>query len=199
MSEQTVVDELVVKEVTKEGAVYQEVVNENVEVYGLVTKDGVDYYVTKARIWIKLLEFNPLRIRKAMSKLTIPKRPMYEAVTMGGRKEQHPLDEVSAADNPHDKARWEMYLEERDEAINKRTDAMTLVLFAYGVDYEIPDTDWETMQTLVGIDIPTDPKLKKVHYLETELDPTDLQGLLAVLTRRFGVTEEEVKEAEETF
>jgi hypothetical protein len=173
--------------------------NENTEVYGQVTKDGKDYYVTKDRLWIRLIAFNPLLVRKAMKGTELPKRPQYEAKTLGGRIERHPLDEVSAQDDPRDKARWESYLEERDEAITKRTDATTLALFAYGCDFEIPDTGWEVMQELIGIEIPTQSTLRKVHYLETVLEPSDLQGLLSALTRKMGVGEAEVKEAEDTF
>jgi hypothetical protein len=129
----------------------------------------------------------------------LPKRPQYEAKTLGGRIERHPLDEVSAKDDPRDQARWESYLEEREEAITKRTDATTLALFAYGCDFEIPNTGWEVMQELIGIEIPTQPTLRKVHYLETVLEPSDLQGLLSALTRKMGVGEAEVKEAEDTF
>ena len=52
--------------VVKPNGVYQAVENENVEVYGQVTKDGKDYYVTKDRLWIRLIAFNPLLVRKAM-------------------------------------------------------------------------------------------------------------------------------------
>jgi hypothetical protein len=185
--------------VVKPSGIYQEVDNENTEVYGQVTKDGKDYYVTKDRLWIRLIAFNPLLVRKAMKGTELPKRPQYEAKTLGGRIERHPLDEVSAKDDPRDQARWESYLEEREEAITKRTDATTLALFAYGCDFEIPNTGWEVMQELIGIEIPTQPTLRKVHYLETVLDPSDLQGLLSALTRKMGVGEAEVKEAEDTF
>lgn len=169
------------------------------EVYGFVQRDGKDFYVTKDRIWIRLLDFNPLLIRKAMKSSDLPKRPTYQVKTMGGRVETHPLDAVAAQDDPKDLARWQMYLEDREEAINKRTDNTTMALFAYGTDFEIPNTGWEEMQELIGIEIPTQTTLRKVHYLETVLDPSDLQGLLAALTKRMGVSEAEVKEAEDSF
>jgi hypothetical protein len=49
--------------VVKPSGIYQEVDNENTEVYGQVTKDGKDYYVTKDRLWIRLIAFNPLLVQ----------------------------------------------------------------------------------------------------------------------------------------
>lgn len=173
--------------------------NQNEEVYGEVMYQGKRYYVLEDRNWVRLLDVNPLLVRMAMRAVKLPKRPTYSVTTMSGRVEVHPLDEESATASAQDQARWDVYTEERDEAIADRTDSSTRALFFYGTQFTPPDTGWDEQQEMLGIEVPVKAELRKVHYLMTVLSLPDLRGLLQAISRSMGIDETEVIKAEESF
>lgn len=179
-----------------------------VEVTLTVEKDGKTYYVThneydldngRGKLWIELKPINPMLLRMAMSAVKIPKRPTYEAKTAGGRVEHHPLDEVSALDNPSDNARWQMYIEEREEAMGERTNASMRATFYYGTVMTPPNNGWDDEQEMLGIEVPSKPELRKAHYLMSTLTVADMNGLMRAITRNMGISEEGIEAAEDSF
>lgn len=173
--------------------------NQTAEVWGEVMFEGKRYFVLEDRQWVRLLEINPLLIRSAMKGIKLPKRPTYKTTTASGRVEYLPLDEVSAADNPLDQAKWDMYIEERDEAQAERTDASTKALFFYGTQFTPAETGWAEEQEELGIEVPVKPELRKVHYLSNCISLRDLKGILAAISKGLGIDESEVIKAEESF
>lgn len=172
-------------------------------------KDGKPFYVTrdlyqveggqKENLWIEVAPINPMLLRMAMSAVKLPVRPTYEARTSGGRVELHPLDEVAAAENARDQAKWEMYTEERSEAQGARTDASMRATFFYGTKFTPPNTGWDVEQEMLGIPVPTQPELRKAHYLMSVLTLPDMNGLMRAITRGMGVSEEAISQAEGSF
>lgn len=189
-----------VQEHPVETALKQEIIQEQL----VIEKDGKSFYVTKdlykgQHFWIQVVPVNPMLMRMALVSVKMPKRPMYEARTGGGRVELHPLDEISSLENNLDKARWEVYEEERDEALSERTNASMRATFYYGTVFTPPDDGWDEDQRLLGIDVPANPELRKAHFLMSMLSMQDMQGLMRAITRSMGVSEEAIKAAEDSF
>ena len=173
--------------------------NMNAEVWGEVIFENKPYYVLTDRQWVRLLDVNPMLIRMATRTIKLPTRPTYETKTMSGRTEKIPLDAEAAKDNPSDQAKWEVYLEEYDEANAERTDISTRAMLFYGTEFTPPDTGWEDKQAFIGIEVPTKPELRKVHYLSTEISLSDFRGLVNAIAKRMGVSEEQIAQAEDSF
>jgi hypothetical protein len=185
-----------------ETPVLPEVVEENT----ITMIDGVPFYVTKDRYGepaithnIEITRINPMLLRMAMQAVHLPKRPNYETRLPSGRTETHPLDEVSAAENPRDQARWEAYSEEKEEAQGERTNVSMRATFYYGTKFSPPDNGWDDEQRMLGIDVPTQKELRKAHYLMSILTVGDMNGLMRAITRNMTASEEAVQAAEDSF
>lgn len=148
---------------------------------------------------IKPLRVNPSLVQRVISSVKLPPRPVYETKTFSGRVETHPMDEVSAAQTPGGDGIWQQYLEDKKEANLKRNERLAAVLFSRGTEYTLPNNQWESEHEALGIEVPTEPGLKRAHFLATELEPEDINDLITEILRLTGVTEDKIKEAEATF
>lgn len=169
-------------------------------------KADTSVFVTRNGIRIKLHPVDPMTLKKAQDSVKTPKRPTYMAVTASGKKEEFPLDEVSAEQVPNGRQRWLAYMEDRIEAMGQKNDNLVRTIFYYGT--ELPDgmpMDWVEEQAALGMELPshTNPKIQegllRAHYLATHLNKTDLGNLIQAIMRQSGVSEEDIQEAEDSF
>lgn len=151
-------------------------------------------------IWLK--ELSPdfyTKMQKVYGTVKIPKPPKYEARTASGRVEEHYMDELAAQQTPGGEAKWLAYQQDLQEARAAQNDRVTMAMFYYAVDFELPDDGWETEHHFLGLTVPLDEQQKRAHFLTVELDPVDIAGLMAKTMRKVGINEELVKEAEDSF
>jgi len=158
-----------------------------------ITEDGLEVIIKKVP---------PMILQKVMNQIQMPERPMYEtAPTVSGRTEVWPLDEVSAEQTEHGKARWDYYQEQYTVAQSKQNENVTRACFAFGTECEIPEDGWAELQEEIGIEVPPIEKanLRKAHYLMTELNAQDIADLMAKIMRNMQLPEEITADAEAAF
>lgn len=149
---------------------------------------------------VKIHAVSPILIQKVSARYQSPKRPTYEAQTVGGNVELHPMDEQSARETPGGLAVWKNYLEEKERAESQQNAAVTQFILAKGTKMDqLPDDGWEEMQELFGVEIPTNPDLRRAHYLSTELGPDEMKYLIEQIMALSGVSQTAIDEAENSF
>lgn len=130
-----------------------------------------------------------------------PKPPTYEVKTLGGAVEQHIHDETTL-ETEADKTNWAAYQQQlRAWEKQSEKDLMRLLMLR-GIDLKFPDdTRWEQEHKFVGLDVPTDPLEKRMHYIETEVlgGVADYEALMLGVMRISGVTEEKLSQVEASF
>lgn len=180
-------------------------------------QEDPDHYTIKKGpmkgVVVTIKSIQPLLLNKVLRSVKVPKRPTYTTVTVTGKEQEHPMDEESAAETPGGKAMWEYYEEMKEEAQAEQNDRMTTAIFAMGSDFSFSDLpkvrndetgemepwNWEAEHSLLGIDVPAEPRLKKAHLLSTSLEADEISSLTTKIMKKSGVDEEAVKEAEESF
>lgn len=151
-------------------------------------------------IWLK--DLSPdfyTKMQKVYGVVKLPKPPKYEARTASGRVEEHYMDELAAQQTVGGEVKWLAYQQDLQEARAAQNDRVTMAMFYYSVDFELPQDGWETEHHFLGLNVPLDEQQKRAHFLSVELDPTDIAGLMAQIMRKVGINEELVKEAEDSF
>lgn len=139
------------------------------------------------------------KMQRVYGVVKIPKPPKYEARTGSGRIEEHYMDELAAKQTPNGWPRWLTYQRELQEARAAQNERVTLAMFYYGVDFELPDDGWEAEHNFLGLTVPLDAQQRKAHFLSVELDPLDIAQLMTAVMRNVGINEELVKQAEDSF
>lgn len=175
---------------------------ETEDVHLIVLEDG-------ARFRVRVKAVDPMIVMKARDAVKVPPRPTYTTKpTASGKSETFPLDEESAKDNPRDKMRWSVYQEDRQNALLQQGLSVMRAWFYYGAELldELPDMeDWVEEQLALEIEVPSHPnpridkKLKQAHFLATKLGMKEREALMSKISRKGGVTEEEIANAEAAF
>jgi len=160
-------------------------------------KDNI--YTTATGLVIEVKKVDPALIQKVMRASPMPKRPVYEAKTFGGRIETHPLDEESAAQTPGGQDQWDYYQSELTEAQMAQNDRVINALFLYGTDCVVPDDGWVARHEFLGMRVPQEPDMMRAHYLSCELAAEDLAGVTSAIMKMTGVGEEAIADAEAAF
>ena len=158
-----------------------------------------DVYVCKSGLKVKVTPIPPMLLQKVMNSVPLPKRPTYETKTISGRTEDWPMDEESAAQTPHGKARWDFFQEETTAAQARQNEQVTMAAFLFGTECEIPEDGWDEMQAFLGLEVPTQPDQRRAHYLATELPAEDIAGLMQAVMGQLQLPEELVADAEASF
>jgi hypothetical protein len=124
-------------------------------------------YITKHGVKIKFVNIQGLLDRFRASHVE-PRPPEYEAPTIGGGVERHPLTDQTAETDVEKKALAEhrKLLAAFQEKVS--SDFVNLVL-QRGIEIEINGDEWARGQAQFGIDVPTDPAARRQHYLQTEV------------------------------
>lgn len=148
---------------------------------------------------VQIHAVNPMLIQKVSGRFKMPKRPTYKATTIGGNIEEHPMDEQSARETPGGLAIWEDYLSEQARISAEQNEAVTQAILVMGAKIDELPTGWEEVQGILGVEIPTQPELRKAHYLSTELTPDEMKRLIEEIMALSGVSEAAIKEAENSF
>lgn len=148
---------------------------------------------------IEVFKVSPTLVQKVIQSVKLPKRPTYETRTFSGRVEVHPMDEVVAQQTPGYQGLWDQYVEDKAQAEADRNERLASVLLSRGTRYTLPDTGWVDEHEAMGLEVPTEPNMRRAHYLAVELDPEDLNDLVKEILRLTGITEERIKEAEDSF
>ena len=161
---------------------------------------AIEIYECEDGMLVTILPIPPMLLQKVMSSVEMPKRPMYEAkVGFGSRTEEWPMDELSAEQTEHGRTRWEYYEEQLTFSQSKQNEKVTMAAFRFGTACEIPEDGWAVKQEFLDIEVPTEPDMRRAHYLATELSATDVAGLMAAVMRTLKLPEELVADAEASF
>jgi len=133
--------------------------------------------------------------------VVFPEPPTYEVVNVAGDTEVHLHDETTL-ETDEDKAKWAAYLKARDEAEVRLRENMTRTILAKGLIVEMPkDDEWVKDQEWCGVNVPTEPRERRLHYILTEVigRPDDLSDIMIGIGRISGVNEEALATAEDSF
>lgn len=170
------------------------------------TVEQKDIYTTQEGLIITIVPAKPNLIQKATRSVKVPRRPTYEVKTFGGKIEHYPMDAEAAMETEGGLARWQDYVEQRDDAMAEQNERSVMAIFLSGTRIDDEDTrnaiisdEWEMTYEFLGIDVPEKFELRKAFYLANELDADDLTGLINAIMRTMGVDEATINEAEESF
>ena len=122
-----------------------------------------------------------------------PKPPFYEVEILGGEKEKVAHTFESLETDEH-KLEWKQYISARNRARVEEMKQKSRIIFNRCVDVELPeDAAWIILQEEAGIEVPEDPRLRKVHFIKTECvsSETDLFAVVdaAEVLSRFDAEE----------
>jgi hypothetical protein len=156
-------------------------------------------YVTEKGLRITTKPIDPLIIKRVSDSVQTPRRPTYEAKTISGRVEVHPMDEEVARQVEGGALQWAFYQEELERSNNERFEKFLNVMFMLGTECDLPDDGWELLDSMLGLNVPEHPDQKRSHYLMTHLNQKDLARLQLQIMRETGVDEETLREVEESF
>lgn len=164
----------------------------------------LDYHVLRSGKYtglkVKLLPVQPMLVNKVMTSVEIPKRPTYETKSVSGRVQNLPMDEKAAKETPGGETLWLYYQEETERALTEQNNRVVNAILVMGTEFEVPEDGWDTIQELMGLDVPKIPALRRAHFLMTVItDPTELNELMSKIMRLTGVSEEVLAQAEGTF
>jgi hypothetical protein len=162
-------------------------------------------FTTTSGYTIKLKAVSPLLIQKVTALLHDPKPPVYTVKGLGGEEIAFEHDETSIQDpatSAVERLQWKEYQKQLREIEAQRRSKLIDIMFARGIVFDLPDTDWEQEHEFLGLTVPTNPIEKKVHFLQTEVftsaaDITEVIALLMQMTS--GLSETEMDAIRATF
>ncbi len=136
---------------------------------------------------------------RAQATVEVPPKPTYEVELPDGSPMTYEHDEQSITTD-EEKAAWAKYqaaLTRREQV--SATKVMELFM-AKGTIIE-PDGDWGELQEYFGIELPTNPIARKIHYLRTELLTTvdDINGLMGAVMEASGIDRTVLEAARNSF
>lgn len=158
-------------------------------------------FVTKAGVELTLVPIPPMLLEKVRGSVKYPPIPQYETKTAAGNIEKFNHDE-STLQTDADKAAWAEYTAAKREADRLLNERVMRALFLKGIALDMPaDDEWIKEQEFMGIEIPTDPQERKLHYIQTEIlaSSEDMVGIMSDIMRLTGVEEAVVQSAEDSF
>ena len=156
-------------------------------------------YTTRKGVAIRLRLFSPVLRDKVRQSVEFPEVPVYVATTAGGGKEEHEYTE-DMIETDEEREMWRAHqgnLLAANLILYERLGRLALIR---GTEVNIPD-GWEKEQELFGIEVPTDPIERKLHWIETEAVESndDLSALILAILAYQNVTLEERAAAAASF
>lgn len=159
-----------------------------------------DVFVTRSGVQLRLKAVPPMLIDQVRGAVPFPKPPTYQVTTVAGSVEEYPhTPDTLTTDQEH--AAFADYLARRQQA-EAEINGRVLDLFLYrGIDLEVPDNGWAEDQAFFGVQVPDDPRARKIHYLKTEVFTTgeDLVGFTLAMMNLTGVRQEVLDAVESSF
>lgn len=159
-------------------------------------------YTTLAGMVVRIKPVSQPAIDLIKHGVKYPDIPTYKAPVGDGKLvEIIPHDETTL-ETDEDKKAWAAYKEEyakTDALVNKRIQDL---IFLKGIDVDLPDNDdWVGDQEYVGIQVPTNPRERYIHYVRTEvlITPQDLVGAMEIVMQASHVPQEKLIEAQAAF
>lgn len=129
-----------------------------------------------------------------------PDAPTYDVKGINGIVEKHLHDETTV-ETESERAAWEAYQKQLAAYNADRIEKQKRLVFLHGIKYPEPAGDaWAQAQAEIGIEVPADPAVRKLHYIETEVcgGVGDFVNILK-LCMMAGLPEESLQLAEESF
>lgn len=157
-------------------------------------------YTTTRGVEVEFLPI-PLLLEKLQSQHPQPQPPTYTVKTATGNVEVHPHDETTL-ETDADRQAWQEYLQQAAAAKRKLDLALMRLIMLRGIKVLTePAPDWAEEQEFIGIEVPTDPRQRRMHWLETEVfaNQTDYMAIVTGVMEASGVPEEVIQDAEATF
>lgn len=184
----------------------QDAVNANdvANVSDTVSSDVLnDTYTTSSGYLVEFQNITNL-IAKLASQFPEPERPTYQVKTAGGPVETHPHDKTTL-ETDADREAWAAY--EFAVAKHARDFFAAQVRLSLLRGIKVLNADdkkfsaWVDEQVLIGFAVPTEPGERKLHWLQTEVAPTneDVISIVAGVARHAGIPEEAVTHLESSF
>lgn len=168
-------------------------------------KNTENTYTTRSGVTLHLKPISPLLIQKVNAAIPDPVPPVYKTQGIDGEITFfHDAESIKDPETTREeKLAWRNYLKEQEQVAIQRRDKLMEVVFARGVEFEMPDDDsWVAEQEMLGIEVPQNPISRKVHYLTTEVlvSQQEIQDVMNRVMRLItGATEEEMQAVRETF
>jgi len=100
-----------------------------------------------------------------------PKPPTYTVPLPGGDDVETHFHDDTTPKTPEVQAQWEQYKRDVDEWEAGQQLVTIKAIIAKGVEFDMPEDDsWAEIQTeILGLDVPTEPLARKIHYFQTEI------------------------------
>lgn len=172
-------------------------------------QNDVKRYKTKSGHVLTFRAIAPTLIAKVQQSIKDPPTPTYEEEIMLGKNDdgtpkvgkiQKEHTEESIETDEERKA-WEWYQEEKEKVDGLRREKIMQLFYLRGLDVELPDNGWEEDQVFLGIEVPEEPRAKRLHFLETEAlaSPEDIMEVITSIMALSGVEQEAIDEAKGLF
>lgn len=159
-------------------------------------KIRIGEYTSSTGAKVGLRGLPPLTIPRLTETVVFPDKPTYDITTEDGHVEtyEHDLDSLT---NDEDKAEWEQYLEDLEEAESVLTQRTIKAILLEGIDVQPKGVDferWKKRQELMGMPVSDDKEEMLLHYKETHIIGTaeDIQEVTLLVMELTGVPAEEI-------
>jgi len=156
-------------------------------------------YTTRKGVAIRLRLFSPVLRDKVRQSVEFPEVPIYVATTAGGGKEEHPYT-ADMVETDDERAMWQEHQGKLLAANLMLYERLGRLALIRGTEVDVPE-GWEKEQAIYGIEVPTDPVERKLHWIETEAVESndDLSALILAILAYQTVTLEERAAAAASF
>lgn len=139
--------------------------------------------------------------KKAEALYPAPPKPTYTVTDAGGGEQIFEHDEKSVSTD-EERAALAAYQTAMQNRANYAAGQVSEFMFERGLVVDLPaDDSWAKEQEKWGVEIPTDPKARRDHYIKTEVlaGKDDIQEILLAIMAATGVDAEAVETARATF
>lgn len=154
-------------------------------------------YTTSTGVTIQLKPIAPNYLERIRQQIEWPKPPTYEVEVLGGAKETiYHTDKSVSTDE--EKAAWAAFEAKRDAANIEYFTRRSKAVIRRCVVVDLPaDDTWVKLQEQDGIDIPTDPEMRRQHYIETEVigNHTDVFAIANIVEKLSRFNQEDYNQA----
>ncbi len=169
---------------------------------------NVKTYKTSLDKEIEIKPIPPLLVAKVQQAISFKAdslypatKPTYEVVDAGGGVQtfEHNADSVST---PEERAAWDEYQTAQQKRTTYLNEQMLNFFLSRGLVIELPaDDGWATSQEYWGVEVPTDPQKRLLHYIQTEIlgSAQDIEGLTVAIMGATGVDGEALDAARASF
>lgn len=186
------------KEQTIEGEITGDVISVIKEDVA-TTQDNL--FKTSKGVVIEYKGISPFKLQLLQGQTVVPDKPTYTVTTATGKKETFYIDEEVAPTIDFGKQIWNTYQENRIKALETQNTKVTEAIFRMGAKIISWGNveGWQEDYVDLGITLPEKPRDLEVFYLKNELTGTEITTLLNSIMKLSGVSEDDIKKAEETF